>query len=320
MSKRLSAFFKYAVVSVACSFSFVVFGAESLPTRELALSERAASGVRVGDTISYDLRGGDANAEARWEIDPKQGGLKQGILFRKGRLITPLAAGSLQLPALTVIDESGQPVAVTTPIQVTIRSNLPPPPASGGPGAAAPEAPKPEPPIGPLGLPMPGWIQTAVASVALILFLVAGFFILRTLKRRAARALQKMLPKKPYDTATLERLDALLKAGWLEKGNFKPFYFGVSEALKFYLGERFDFDARESTTSELFAFLRERVGMPGLTEGVVVRIERLFEKMDPVKFADVVPNDGEARAIHREARELVSSTRKIEAITPGVKR
>jgi hypothetical protein len=319
MSKRLSAFSKYVGVSVACSLSFAVFGAESLPTRELALSERAAEGVRVGDTISYDLRGGDPNSEARWEIDPKQGGLKQGILFRKGRLITPLAAGNLQLPALTVIDETGAAVATTTPVAVTVRSNFPPPPA-GGPGAAAAEPPKPEPPIGPLELPMPGWIQTAIATTILVIVLIAGFFLLRFLKRRAARALKKILPKKPYDTATLERLDALLKAGWLEKGSFKPFYFGVSDALKFYLGERFDFDARESTTSELFAFLRERVGMPGLSDGVVVRIERLFGQLDPVKFADVVPTDGEARAVHREARELVTSTRKLEPVAPEVKR
>jgi hypothetical protein len=60
--------------------------------------------------------------------------------------------------------------------------------------------------------------------------------------------------------------------------------------------------------------------MPGLGDGLVVRVERLFAELDPVKFADVVPTDGEARALHREAREIVISTRKPAPVGPEAKR
>jgi hypothetical protein len=318
MSRRLSAFFKYAVAYVAFSLPIAVSAADALVARELALSDRGGKPLRVGDTVAYDLRGGDAHAEARWEIDPKQGGLKQGILFRKGRLITPLAPGKIALPALNLIDENGQTVAQTSPLEFSVESNLSPP-AAGAEGNAA-AAPTPEPAIGPLGLPIPLWVQSAVGSAILIAALLLVFFAIRALKRRAARALHALRPKKPYDVAALDRLDALLGEGWIEKGEYKPFYFGISETLKFYFGERFDFDARESTTSELHALLRERVGFPGLTEGLLVRVERLFSELNPVKFADVVPTAGETRAVHREARDIVASTRKLEPVGPEAKR
>jgi hypothetical protein len=110
-------------------------------------------------------------------------------------------------------------------------------------------------------------------------------------------------------------MDQLLKGGDLDRGQFKPFYFGISETLKFYFGERFEFDARESTTSELVALLKEKNGVPGLNDGVIRRTQNLFESLDPVKFADQIPSLAEARETHRQARELITSTKKVEG--PG---
>jgi hypothetical protein len=50
---------------------------------------------------------------------------------------------------------------------------------------------------------------------------------------------------------------------------------------------------------------------PGLNQELVVRVQKLFDSLDPVKFARVIPSSEEALAIHREARELITSTRKV---------
>lgn len=305
MSRRLSAFFKFVVAFAA------VNAVAELPIRELHLSDRGGGPLRVGDTVSYEIRGGDEVQEAQWQIDPGQGGLKKGILFRPGRLITPLVAGRFQAPSLTVIDSTGNPVARTGPIELQVESNLSSNEQASG------EPPKPEPAIGPIGLPVPAWVQSAIGTGILLGFLLLLFWIIRLIRRRAARAIRSMLPKKPYDLASLDKLDELLKKGWIEKKKFKPFYFGISETLKFYLGERFDFDARESTSSELFSMLRARVGNPDITDALVDRIEKLFDRLDPVKFADVIPEDGEARSVHREAKDIVLSTRKTEPPAVG---
>jgi hypothetical protein len=52
------------------------------------------------------------------------------------------------------------------------------------------------------------------------------------------------------------------------------------------------------------------VGTPGLDETIVRRIEKLFSKLDLVKFADVVPSIDDAKAIQREARDLILTTKK----------
>lgn len=272
-----------------------------LPSSELSIGARSGGALTVGDTVAYSL------SDPTWQIDPSEGGLKNGFLFRPGKLFTPLAPGTLRLPPLRVLDPNGALVARSTPVELTISSNLTEKEQND------PKGPQPEAPIGPQSLPYPKWVQSLVAFSILGFFLVGVFFLLRYLRRKAASALKRMLPKKPYDQVTLERLDALAKADYLEKRNFKPYYFGISDGLKFYFGERFAFDAQESTTSELFALLRERVGEPGLSEAIVGRFELLFSDLDPVKFADRIPTDAEAREALREARDLVLATRKIVA-------
>jgi acyl-CoA-binding protein len=285
----------------------------TLPERAVQLSNRGGQTLTVGDTVSYTLEGAtDPAAESRWNIDPKVGGLKLGFLFRNGRLFTPLMAGQLSLPPLPVLDEKGEIVARTAPLAITIATNFSEKEKNAG------QPPKPEPAIGPLGLPFPAWIQSAIAFTGLSIVLIAAFFIVRYLRRKAAAAIKKMLPKKPYDQAALDRIDALLKQGLIEKGAFKPLYFGISETLKFYFGERFEFDAQESTTSELIALLKERNGKPGLNDRVIGQVEKLFEALDPVKFANIVPSGEAAREVHRLARDLVVSTRKVE-VAPIVK-
>lgn len=306
MSKQWFAFSKRAIAYVALSASFALstFAADktepSLPTVSLVFSRKADAGSRVGDAISYELQGGDP----RWKVDPKEGSLKKGFLFRTGKLFIPLVAGKYQIPALSVVDDAGTVVAKSDPTEIEAVSNLKQEDSQNG------EPPKPEPAIGPLGLPFPLWIQSAIGFSLLAIFLVGGFFLVRAIKRRAAKALKSILPKKPYDLAALERLDGLLKQGFIEKRNFKAFYFAISETLKFYLAERFQFDAQESTTSELMTLLRERSNMPGLNELVTLKIEKIFETLDPVKFANTIPTDDEARAILRDARDVIVTTRK----------
>jgi hypothetical protein len=281
--------------------------ADSLPEREIVLSTRGGQKLRVGDTVAYTLEGGEAAAESRWAVDPKIGGLKMGFLIRPGKLFTPLMAGELSLPPIAILDENGATVARTKPVSIAIESNFSEKERNAG------QPPKPEPALGPLGLPFPIWIQSAIAFTLLALVLIGAYFVVRFVRRKAAAALKKILPKKPYDLAALEKIDLLLKRPLESQKDFKALYFGVSETLKAYFGERFDFDAAESTTSELIANLKERNGTPGLNDSVISRVRMLFDRLDPVKFADVIPSVDEAKEIHREGRELIVTTRKVAA-------
>ncbi|MBC7385934.1 MAG: hypothetical protein H7301_07210 [Cryobacterium sp.] len=306
MYRLSSAFFKHATAFAALSISVAASAGTTpapspLPMVELVFHPSRAPGKpsRVGDAVLYELKGGTPD----WHIDPKEGALTKGFLFRSGKLFIPLVPGKVTLPSLSVLNGTQEQVAKTDPIEFSAESNLPP----AKPGE---QPPKSEPAIGPMGLPFPLWIQETVIGLAALGVLVLALFVFRFLKRRAKRAIQSLLPKKPYDSVALERLDTLLRGDLKDPRVLKKTYFAISEILKNYLGERYSMDAEESTTSELIAGLNERNGISGLNDRLIERVGELFGRLDPVKFADLVPTVSESEEAIKEAKDLIEKTRK----------
>lgn len=99
------------------------------------------------------------------------------------------------------------------------------------------------------------------------------------------------------------------------KGQFKKHYFRISEILKNYIGDRFGFDAPESTSREILALLKKQK-VEGLRsdEEEIERLERLFEKLDLVKFTDHSPVFGESAQVLDEARDFVMNTRRVKVV------
>lgn len=279
----------------------------SLPVREITVTTMKEA-ARVGDFLSYTLSPGPGGDDA--VVSPNAGGLKEGYVFRAGRILIPLAAGEHTIPALPIVDARGQIVAKTDPFQMNIASTIQP----GADGQV-----EPAPARGPVGVSTPGWIQTLVAGV--IVFVIGGivFFLIRWSQRRTAALLKKILPKKPIDQQALDRLTELHKRGYIQKGQHKPFHFGISEALKEYLGARFEFDAQESTTSEMLTALNELKGTPGLDAAMVKKISDCFTVLDLVKFTDYVPSERESTAQHEAARQIVLATRRVSIETPATR-
>lgn len=89
----------------------------------------------------------------------------------------------------------------------------------------------------------------------------------------------------------------------------KAYYSGITDALKFYIGDRFGIDAPEMTTAELFAALKEAADLPA---GLREEIRTVFECADFVKFAKHVASEEEnARALPAAVR-FVTSTYQTE--------
>ena len=279
---------------------------EGLPVRELTIST-AKDSARVGDFLTYTLSPGPGGDEA--QIDPEAGGWTAGLSFRPNHVVIPLVAGNHVLPALPILDQAGQVVAKTDSIQMKIESTVPPEEGQNG------KPPEPAPPRGPLGVAAPGWIQTAIAAVVGVIFATLVFLAVRWSRRRAARFMKKFMPQKPIDQRALDRLNDLKKKGYVVRGQHKLFHFGISETLKEYLGARFSFDARESTTSELIEGLRVRQGQPGLDAATVRKVAECFAILDLVKFTDYVPSEAESDAQCEAAQNIVLTTRKASTET-----
>jgi hypothetical protein len=85
----------------------------------------------------------------------------------------------------------------------------------------------------------------------------------------------------------------------------KEFCILVSNTIRFYLEERFDFRAPERTTEE---FLRELSATDLLLPEQKESLGKFLESCDLVKFAKYEPGENELRELHGAAVKLVEET------------
>jgi len=171
---------------------------------------------------------------------------------------------------------------------------VPAPPAA--PSNAAPltfqEAPK-----GLIAIPN-FWLWVIWSSVILVLG-VAAWLLWRYWRKKAA-VIAAVPPLPPHVRArqALEAALALLS-------DPKAFSIAVSDAIRGYLEERFQFHAPDRTTEE---FLYELQGTSLLTTDQKLSLADFLANCDLIKFARYEPTETELRALHAAALKLVNET------------
>jgi hypothetical protein len=93
----------------------------------------------------------------------------------------------------------------------------------------------------------------------------------------------------------------------------KQFCTLVSDTIRVYLEERFNFHAPERTTEE---FLRELQATNLLSAEQKEKLGKFLESCDLVKFAKYEPGENELRELHRSAVRLVEETEPQEIANP----
>jgi len=94
----------------------------------------------------------------------------------------------------------------------------------------------------------------------------------------------------------------------------KPFCTAVSDTVRHYLEERFEFRAPERTTEE---FLYELQRTDRLTRDQKDSLGGFLQSCDLVKFAKYEPQEPELRDLHGSALRLVEETEPVEASSPA---
>lgn len=128
------------------------------------------------------------------------------------------------------------------------------------------------------------WIGGGLLAAALIA--LAIWLIVRA-QRRKAEALK---PKDPAYIVALRELDKYRSDKYWAPEKQKAFYSGITDALKFYMDDRFGVDAPEMTTAELFNALKSD---KDITPQMFSDLKELFERADFVKFAKHIASDEE---------------------------
>src|ERR1035441_2340421 len=99
-------------------------------------------------------------------------------------------------------------------------------------------------------------------------------------------------------------------------GQPREFCILVSDTVRWYLEERFDFHAPDRTTEE---FLYELQGSNLLTPDQKVSLSQFLQCCDMVKFARYQPDQPELHGLHDSALRLVEETEPIMAVLEAVK-
>ncbi len=233
-----------------------------------------------------------------WELSVEAGKLRA----------SPLRAGSLKLPSLTLKDpESGAEVK-TEELEFQIRSVL---------DSADPQSSQPAPIRPPWSARFP-WLPVlgiGAGVLALAALLIWGLLRLVRRKKPAGLIQQTMAPALPEDALALEALEALEKK-WegSPQAWHKPAYFGASEILKKYLAARYRFDALESTSGEILSALALLPQSPPEEEKRLLM--GLLHELDRVKFTDQHPEWVQFKELIALMRKWVAKTRRPLALEP----
>ncbi len=135
----------------------------------------------------------------------------------------------------------------------------------------------------------------AICATVITLFL-RKFYIKLTQKKGYKE--QKI----PCWDRALNAIDLLLKEDFIGKGMVKRFYYTLTEILKRYLEERFNFPAIEQTTTEIVHSMK-MLKLPWRDE-----FRDLFQYADMVKYAKFIPPKEATDDIVKKSKELILKT------------
>jgi hypothetical protein len=142
------------------------------------------------------------------------------------------------------------------------------------------------------------------ALAALTALGLLAWALRRYLKRARPLVDAPQKPLESIEVRTRNALDALRAEELPQKGRVREFYFRLSEIVRAYLGERYGFDALESTTPELIESLR-RLHTPGLQMN---ELQTFANESDFVRYAKATPGADTCKTAIELAYSIVQST------------
>ena len=149
-----------------------------------------------------------------------------------------------------------------------------------------------------------GWAWLSWVAAVLAVFALLYIAWRYWQKRRAETPPVPVMPAHVRARQRLQEALALL-------GQPREFCILVSDTIRLYLEERFNFHAPERTTEE---FLHELQATNLLTPDQKTSLGDFLQRCDLVKFAKYEPGEPELRELHASAVRLVEETEPVAAV------
>lgn len=150
------------------------------------------------------------------------------------------------------------------------------------------------------------WKIILLIALLIIILTAAAYYLYRRYKKKKGTAPQKkVVVKLPAHKIALNSLNSLEEKKLWQQGLVKEYHSEITEIIRKYFEERFNFPAMELTTSEANQFLRQKK-----EAGPVLDITYNFlSNADMVKFAKFSPLASINEEMMKQAYEIVNKTK-----------
>ncbi len=149
------------------------------------------------------------------------------------------------------------------------------------------------------------WIMVATASVILI-----GLLIFYLIKRKKKQPIFKRKPKPilPAHVVAITKLEELRLNKIWQSGRLKKYYSELTDIIREYMVNRYQFDAPEMTSYEIINKLHEF----DINKDAMSKLESTMQLSDMVKFAKAIPTALENDLGLSHCVDFVNETKKIK--------
>jgi len=144
------------------------------------------------------------------------------------------------------------------------------------------------------------------AGLGVLAILVFGIYLILKNKRKVLDVpIRKAKPAIPAPDYAIKRLEELEKKKMWQQGGVKEYHALISEILREYLENQFNFPALEQTTAEVMRSVR----FTDIDKAQLAHLQRTLMLSDLVKFAKEKPLGEENKEILALAYEFVNATK-----------
>ena len=144
----------------------------------------------------------------------------------------------------------------------------------------------------------------AVLAVALLVALIVFLIMHYAKKEKPKKVREKVVPKEKAHIIALSRLEALRKKKLWEAGEIKNYYSELTDIIRDYMENRWQFGAMEMVTPEIMAELERLHLSPENRE----MMRQILDTADLVKFAKWQPMPTDHDRCFKDAVGFVSAT------------
>ncbi|MBK7104347.1 MAG: hypothetical protein IPH62_03590 [Ignavibacteriae bacterium] len=161
------------------------------------------------------------------------------------------------------------------------------------------------------------WLFWSIVILILLLLAAVGYFLYRKYRKSKEEVREiRRVPALPLHILTLQKLDKLKEKKLWQQGLVKEFHSEITEIIRRYFEDRYNFNSLEMTTSQTVQILNRVMD----NQKMIETSQSFLENADMVKFAKFVPLPSVNDEMMNQAYDIVQKTKKEEDFQMGVSR